>query len=76
MVGRDHTEVIEKPHGGGEMDFYRGEKFSFFFFFILILLVFIYLFLWAQSSFSLISSIETLKGLFPLKTYKTLRRLK
>jgi len=35
---------------------------------ILILLVFIYLFLWAQSLFSLISSIETLKGLLPLKT--------
>lgn len=28
---------------------------------ILILLVFIYLFLWAQRSFSLLSSIETLK---------------
>ena len=26
MVGRDHIEVIERPHGGGEMDSYRGEK--------------------------------------------------
>ena len=25
MVGRDHIEVIERPHGGGEMDSYRGE---------------------------------------------------
>ena len=26
MVGRDHTEVTEKPHRGGEMDSYRGER--------------------------------------------------
>ena len=25
MVGIDHTGVVEKPHGGGEMDSYRGE---------------------------------------------------
>ena len=45
MVGRDHTEVIEKPHGGGEMDFYRGEKFSFFFFYTNIISIYLSFFM-------------------------------